>query len=83
MAINTNIIDALVKEIISEKMDLPYTHCVNEKDTKRRYEVTVREITNSDRYLNESNVSLESAKFGTVLGPRGQPCGCCNGSGRQ
>lgn len=79
MAVNTKIFDRLIQELINEKSSSPYTHYVYDEKTKQGYEVIIQKV-NSKRYsyITESKNIIGM----TVSGPAGEPCGCCNGSGR-
>lgn len=79
MAVNTKIVERLVREIISEKQATPFNHSVYDEETGRRFEVTVTQVSTKSQYISESRLTKS---FGTVFGPKGEPCGCCNGSGR-
>jgi hypothetical protein len=81
MALNTKVVDKLVLELLKEKTQLPYTQYVLNESTQKRYMVSVTEV------ISKVSPGLEplvkSNNYGTVLGPKGLPCDCCNGSGRQ
>lgn len=79
MAVNTKIVERLVQEVIKENPSLPFKHSVYDEETGRRFEVTVTSVATRNQYINESRLTKS---FGSVFGPKGEPCGCCNGSGR-
>lgn len=75
MAVNMKIVERFVREVISEDT-LPYTSYIFDESTNHRYEVTVKQVLQKNVSIaNESSVN-------TVLGPAGQKCSCCNGTGR-
>ncbi|MCQ8181129.1 hypothetical protein NP603_08415 [Methylomonas sp. SURF-1] len=81
MAVNTKIVDRLIQELIKEKSPLPFRHYVYDENTGVRYEVIVNKVAQKPLQFNESRLS-KSMTYDAVLGPKGQPCGCCNGSGK-